>query len=116
MLRDQFHAKLAGSSKNVFSETDLLQAALELRFEQGFPRSLSERSFVRRMIQDAVLKTIPLSATYPFEGTLTFCCNTEPYNRGLTFMSSVCFKWLTLSGLGPKITQGVHKSARRRQV
>jgi hypothetical protein len=67
ILRDQFHAKLVASSKNVFSETDLFQAALELRFEQGFPWSLSERNFVRRMIQDAVLKTIPLSATYPFE-------------------------------------------------
>jgi hypothetical protein len=66
-LRDQFRRKLIDSSRNVFSEADLLQLAVELRLEQGFPRSLSERSFVRRMIQDVILKTIPLSATYSFE-------------------------------------------------
>jgi hypothetical protein len=58
---------LVDSSRNVFTEADLLQLAVELRLEQGFPRSLSERSFVRRMIQDVILKTIPLSATYAFE-------------------------------------------------
>jgi hypothetical protein len=66
-LRDQFRQKLVDSSRNVFSEADLLQLAVELRLEQGFPRSLSERNFVRRIIQDVILKTIPLSATYSFE-------------------------------------------------
>lgn len=67
ILRDQYREKLARISKHVFSEADLLQLALELRLEQGFPRSLSERSFVRRMIQDTTLKTIPLSSTYSFD-------------------------------------------------
>ena len=66
-LRDQFRQKLVDSSRNVFSEADLLQLAIELRLEQGFPRSLSERNFVRRIIQDVILKAIPLSATYSFE-------------------------------------------------
>jgi predicted transcriptional regulator of viral defense system len=66
-LRDQFRQKLVDSSRNVFTEADLLQLAVELRLEQAFPRSLSERSFVRRIIQDEILKTIPVSATYAFE-------------------------------------------------
>jgi hypothetical protein len=36
-LRDQFRQKLVDSSRNVFSEADLLQLAVELRLEQGFP-------------------------------------------------------------------------------
>jgi hypothetical protein len=69
-LRNQFRQKLVDSSRNVFSEADLLQLAVELCLEQGFPGSLSERNFVRRIIQDVILKTIPLSATsatYSFE-------------------------------------------------
>jgi hypothetical protein len=62
-LRNQFRQKLVDSSRNVFSEADLLQLAVELCLEQGFPGSLSERNFVRRIIQDVILKTIPLSAT-----------------------------------------------------
>ena len=61
-LRDQFRQKLVDSSRNVFSEADLLQLAIELRLEQGFPRSLSERNFVRRIIQDVILKAIAPSA------------------------------------------------------
>jgi hypothetical protein len=53
-LRNQFRQKLVDSSRNVFSEADLLQLAVELRLEQGFPRSLSERNFVRRIIQDVI--------------------------------------------------------------
>src|SRR5258707_10374927 len=44
-LRDQFRQKLVDSSRNVYSEADLLQLAVEVRLEQGFPRSLSERNF-----------------------------------------------------------------------
>ena len=67
MLREQFRQVLRQLSKHVLSEGELLQLALELRLEQGFPRSLSEHKFVRGMIQDAMLKTIPLKATYSFE-------------------------------------------------
>jgi hypothetical protein len=40
---------------------------VELRIERAFPRSLSERNFLRRLIEDGILKEIPLTATYSFD-------------------------------------------------
>ncbi len=67
VLVDQFREKLAQSPKHVFSHTELLPLVFELRVEHAFPRSLSERNFLRRLIEDGVLKEIPLNATYAFD-------------------------------------------------
>ena len=67
ILVDQFRAKLAQFPKRVLSHTELLSLTVELRVEHAFPRSLSERSFLRRLIEDGVLKEIPLNATYSFD-------------------------------------------------
>jgi hypothetical protein len=66
-LADQFRAKLAQSLKRVLSHTELLPLVFELRVEHAFPRSLSERNFLRRLIEDGVLKEIPVTATYSFD-------------------------------------------------
>src|ERR1700690_4087430 len=66
-LADQFRAKLAQSPKRVLSHTELLPLVFELRVEHAFPRSLSERNFLRRLIEDGVLKEIPVTATYSFD-------------------------------------------------
>src|SRR5256885_4751213 len=67
ILVDQFRAKLARSLKQVLSHTELLSLAIDLRLEHAFPRSLSDRNFLLRLIEDGVLKEIPLSATYSFD-------------------------------------------------
>jgi hypothetical protein len=67
ILIDRFREKLTQSFKRVLSQTELMPLIVELRVEHAFPRSLSERSFFRRLIEDGILKEIPLSATYSFD-------------------------------------------------
>jgi hypothetical protein len=67
ILIDQIREKLTQFSKRVLSQTELIPLIVELRAEHAFPRSLSERSFLRRLIEDGILKEIPLSATYSFD-------------------------------------------------
>ena len=52
VLIDQFLEKLAQSPKRVLSHTELLSLTFELRVQHAFPRSLSERSFLRRLGAD----------------------------------------------------------------
>lgn len=67
ILIDQFREKLAQSPKRVLSPTELLPLIFDLRAEHAFPRSLSERSFLKRLIETGILKEIPLDATYSFD-------------------------------------------------
>ena len=67
ILIGKFREKLAQSSKRVFSQTELTPLIVELRIEHAFPRNLSDRSFLRRLVADGILKEIPLSASYSFD-------------------------------------------------
>ena len=67
ILIDQFREKLAQSPKRVLSPTELLPLIFDLRAKHAFPRSLSERSFLKRLIETGILKEIPLDATYSFD-------------------------------------------------
>jgi hypothetical protein len=60
ILIAKFRAKLTQFPKRVLSQAEFLPLIAELRLEHAFPRSLSERSFLRRLIEDGILKEIPL--------------------------------------------------------
>jgi hypothetical protein len=81
-LRDQFRQKLVELIKKCILRGRPIAAGKD-------PRLLSERNFVRRIIQDAILETIPLSATYSFEA--------KRYHYGFHRLRT-CFVSYTLLG------------------
>jgi len=66
-LIGEFREKLAQSPKRVYSQSELAPLIADLRVKRAFPRDLSERTFLRRLIQDGILKEIALNATYSFD-------------------------------------------------
>jgi hypothetical protein len=66
-LFERFKDRLANSPKHIFSPTQIMDLVVQLRAEYSFPRALSERKFQRALIDNGVLREIPLTASHPFE-------------------------------------------------